>query len=80
MEGGSPGIIQPWDIAYYAEKQRQALYDFDEEVLRPYFPLDRVAVISANRGEMLTAELATMCLGASLMAVTVRLAVSVALL
>ncbi len=42
LEGGSPGIIQPWDIAYYAEKQRQALYDFDEEVLRPYFPLDRV--------------------------------------
>ena len=33
---------QPWDVAYYAEKQRQALYDFDEEALRPYFPLERV--------------------------------------
>jgi len=34
--------LHPWDIAYYAEKQRAALYDFDEEALRPYFPLDRV--------------------------------------
>ncbi len=34
--------LRPWDIAYYAEKQRAALYDFDEEALRPYFPLDRV--------------------------------------
>ncbi len=34
--------LYPWDIAYYAEKQRAALYDFDEEALRPYFPLDRV--------------------------------------
>ena len=32
----------PWDVAYYAEKQRAALYDFDEEALRPYFPLERV--------------------------------------
>jgi oligopeptidase A len=34
--------LQPWDIAYYAEKQRAALYDFDEEALRPYFPLESV--------------------------------------
>jgi oligopeptidase A len=34
--------IQPWDVAYWAEKQRAALYDFDEEALRPYFPLERV--------------------------------------
>ncbi len=34
--------LQPWDIAYYAEKQRAALYDFDEEALRPYFPLKSV--------------------------------------
>jgi oligopeptidase A len=34
--------LEPWDIGYYAEKQRAALYDFDEEVLRPYFPLESV--------------------------------------
>ncbi|MDQ6665365.1 MAG: M3 family metallopeptidase [Acidobacteriota bacterium] len=34
--------LQGWDVAYYAEKQRQALYDFDEEALRPYFPTERV--------------------------------------
>jgi oligopeptidase A len=34
--------VQPWDVAYLAEKQRQALYEFDEEELRPYFQLDRV--------------------------------------
>jgi oligopeptidase A len=31
-----------WDVAYYAEKQRLALYDFDEEELRPYFPVEQV--------------------------------------
>jgi len=35
-------VLNPWDIAYWSEKQRKALYDFDEEALRPYFPLDRV--------------------------------------
>ena len=34
--------LAPWDVAYYAEKQRVALYDFDEEELRPYFPLESV--------------------------------------
>jgi len=34
--------LAPWDIAYYAEKQRNALYDFEEEALRPYFALPRV--------------------------------------
>jgi len=34
--------IEPWDLAYLAEKQRLKLYDFDEEELRPYFELDRV--------------------------------------
>src|SRR3984893_16808721 len=34
--------LHAWDIAYYAEKQRTALYDFDEEALRPYFPLESV--------------------------------------
>jgi oligopeptidase A len=34
--------LEPWDLAYWAEKQRRALYDFDEEELRPYFPAERV--------------------------------------
>jgi len=31
--------LEPWDVGYYAEKQRLALYDFNEEELRPYFSL-----------------------------------------
>ncbi len=38
---GKPELCA-WDAGYYAEKQRAALYDFDEEALRPYFPLERV--------------------------------------
>ncbi len=34
--------LEPWDVGYWAEKQRRALYDFDEEALRPYFPAERV--------------------------------------
>src|SRR5690606_35911653 len=37
LEGESAPEIEPWDVAYYAEKQRKKLYDFDEEALRPYF-------------------------------------------
>ena len=41
LEGAGAPAIEPWDTAYYAEKQRQAKYDFNEEELRPYFPLER---------------------------------------
>ncbi len=43
VEGADAAEIEGWDVAYYAEKQRAALYDFDEEALRPYFPLESVA-------------------------------------
>ena len=42
LEGPAAPELAPWDVAYYAEKQRAALYAFDEETLRPYFPLERV--------------------------------------
>ncbi|MEZ7766827.1 oligopeptidase A [Haemophilus parahaemolyticus] len=34
--------LEPWDIAFYSEKQKQALYAINDEELRPYFPEDRV--------------------------------------
>jgi oligopeptidase A len=40
--GHASSDLQPWDVAYYAEKMRKANYDFDEEELRPYFELSRV--------------------------------------
>jgi oligopeptidase A len=35
-------LLEPWQVAYWSEKQRLAHYDFDEEVLRPYFPVNGV--------------------------------------
>ena len=34
--------LQPWDIAYAAEKQRQSKYALSQEDLRPYFPISQV--------------------------------------
>lgn len=42
-QSGEPmGPLKAWEVAYWAEKQRRALHDFDDEVLRPYLPMDRV--------------------------------------
>ncbi len=42
LEGSEAPELQAWDVSYYAEKMRRKLYDFDEEALRPYFPLPKV--------------------------------------
>jgi len=42
LDGEFAPELQPWDVAYYAEKLRRERYDFDEEQLRPYFPLPQV--------------------------------------
>lgn len=34
--------LKHWDTTYWAEKQKEAKFDFKEEELRPYFPLPQV--------------------------------------
>jgi oligopeptidase A len=40
--GEPAGNLKAWEVGYWAEKQRRALHDFDDEVLRPYLPMNRV--------------------------------------
>lgn len=42
LNGGTPTTINPWDYSYYSNKLKNQKYSFDEEALRPYFPLDSV--------------------------------------
>lgn len=53
LEGPHAPPLSPWDVAYYSEKQRKALYDFDEEELRPYFSAPRVLEGAFNLAERL---------------------------
>ena len=34
--------LKHWDTTYWAEKQKEAKFEFNAEELRPYFPLDQV--------------------------------------
>jgi oligopeptidase A len=39
---GETDNLQHWDLAFWAERQREEKFDFNAEELRPYFPLDQV--------------------------------------
>lgn len=40
---GSPvEALEPWELAYWTERLRKETFDFQEEELRPYFPLPSV--------------------------------------
>ncbi|ETV98044.1 hypothetical protein, variant [Aphanomyces invadans] len=38
----SPDGLRHWDVAFWAEKRRAALFDLDDEAVKPYFPLPKV--------------------------------------
>ena len=40
--GATCAVLKAWEVGYWSEKLRQERYDFDDEVLRPYLPMDRV--------------------------------------
>ena len=34
--------VEAWDVAFYSERLREIQYDFSQEALRPYFPINQV--------------------------------------
>ena len=41
-EQGHEGDLESWDVAYYSEKLREQRYQFSQEQVKPYFPVNRV--------------------------------------
>ncbi|OXU26067.1 hypothetical protein TSAR_002648 [Trichomalopsis sarcophagae] len=41
-ERGFEGLLKQWDVPYWARKQKRTLYNYDEEILKEYFPLPKV--------------------------------------
>ncbi|XP_069068386.1 uncharacterized protein [Pleurodeles waltl] len=39
---GHSGELEHWDLAFWSERQYEAVYGLTEEKVRPYFPLERV--------------------------------------
>lgn len=39
---GQTGPLTPWDLPYFEEMRKNETFAFDDEALRPWFPLDRV--------------------------------------
>jgi len=40
-DNGFEGELERWDWAFYSEKLKKKLYDIDDEILKPYFSLDK---------------------------------------
>jgi oligopeptidase A len=40
--GADASVLEPWDVPFWSERQREALYDYDSEALREYFQMPRV--------------------------------------
>ncbi|MFA5263305.1 MAG: M3 family metallopeptidase [Opitutaceae bacterium] len=40
--GTAPAVLKAWELRFWAERLRKQNFAFDEEELRPYFPMDRV--------------------------------------
>ena len=41
-EYGNENKLERWDWAFYSEKLKKKTYDIDDEILKPYFSLDKV--------------------------------------
>ena len=39
---GHPVSIMPWDYAYYSNKEKDSMFEINDELLRPYFELGQV--------------------------------------
>ena len=40
--GDAVRVLHPWEFGYYSEQMRRELHGFDDEALRPWFPVDGV--------------------------------------
>jgi peptidyl-dipeptidase Dcp len=41
-DSGHKGSLERWDWAFYSEKLKKIKFDFDDEILKPYFSLEKV--------------------------------------